>query len=79
MNATKITEVRIYWDTQDSDNEGWAVKWYEGDEVRGSDAIEADSLSDAIEEAIRMLDLPCSTDDFATSREEGGWAIWTVI
>ena len=75
--SEKITEVRVYWDAQDQDNEGWAVKWFEGEELLGSDAVAAETLGDAIEEVVRILDLPCGTDDFATHREEGGWAIWT--
>ena len=77
MNACKITEVRVYWDAQDSDNEGWAVEWHEHNQIRGSESIEADTLNEAIEESILTLGLPCRADDFGIADEEGGFAIWT--
>jgi hypothetical protein len=75
----EITEVRVYWDVQDPFNESWAVKWFDGTEIRGSEGVDAESLSDAIEQVISMLGLTCTADHFAISREEGGYAIWTRV
>jgi hypothetical protein len=72
-----ITEICVYYDVQDFGNERWAVKWYKGSEIRGSESLDAETLEKAIDEVIMTLGLGCQAGDFATSRDEGGYAIWT--
>ena len=77
VEVPDITEICVYYDVQDFGNECWAVKWYKGSEIRGSESLDAETLEEAIEEVIMTLGLDCVADDFATSRDEGGYAIWT--
>ena len=82
MNATRtITEIKVYWDSQDRSNEGWA---YEASDEEGpidSGSVEFaddDNLDDAIDEACSTLCVGVTHDDFAKSRHDGGSGIWTA-
>lgn len=76
--ARQATEILVYWDTQDRDNERWA---YTASDERGlidSGSLDSDpdDLEAAINEAICVLDVELTADLFATSQDDGGWAIW---
>jgi hypothetical protein len=71
--ATEITEVRVYWDTQDRNNEGWAYKASSGERLVACQGIEADTLSAAIEATIWELDLALTVDDFGCNELEAAW------
>jgi len=77
VEVPDITEVCVYYDVQDFGNESWAVKWYKGSEILGSESLDVETLEEAIDEVIMTFGLDCQADDFATSRAEGGYAIWT--
>jgi hypothetical protein len=72
--ATEITEVRVYWDSQDGHNEGWAYKASSGERLVACQGIEADTLSAAIEATVWELDLPLTVDDFGCNELEAAWA-----
>jgi hypothetical protein len=82
MTTTKtISRVQVYWDSQDSANEGWAVRWHiDGQEQ--SDAVSIDataSLDDAIDQACHDLDLSLTHDDFTRdARRDGGCGDWSA-
>jgi len=51
--TTKITEITVYWDTQDPDNEGWAYRTnIDSGAVNG---VGCNDLDGAISEACRYL------------------------
>jgi hypothetical protein len=72
--TTEITEVRVYWDNQDRNNEGWAYKAISGNRLVACQGIEADTLAAAIEATIWELDLPLTIDDFGFNELEAAWA-----
>lgn len=82
ITTSKITEIRVYWDNQDRDNEGWAVRWFSSDREMGSDGIGIDSkarLDDAIDQACYELGVDLTHDDFACSPDvDGGHASWAA-
>ncbi len=74
--ATKIT---VYWDVQDSANEGWAYRLSHQSGEIASGAIDADDLDAAIEQAIVESGLEITVDAFAKEPNlDGGYAIWTA-
>lgn len=74
-----ITEIKVYWDAQGKDNEGWAYVASDDIGEFESGAIDCDQndLSVAIEEACRILGVEIPTSHFATMKDDGGFAIWT--
>ena len=81
MDATKeISRVEVYWDSQDSANEGWAVRWWRGSQ-ESSDAVSIDataSLDDAIDQACHELDMDLTHDDFGCDPKwYGGRGDWS--
>lgn len=74
----KPTQITIYWDRSDYDNQGWAYRAFDdcGDIASGS--IDANELHEAIDEACSELDMSGIEQDFALSIEEGGYAIWSL-
>lgn len=77
----KPTQVTVYWDTQDRDNEGWAFRASDDDGAIASgpiDGIEAIDLAGAINQACHELDLDLTADDFAQEPDtDGGYAVWS--
>jgi hypothetical protein len=72
--TNQITEVRVYWDSQDRNNEGWAYKASSGERLVACQGIEADTLAAAIEATIWELDLLLTVDDFGCGELEAAWA-----
>ncbi len=72
--ATEITEVQVYWDSQDRNNEGWAYKASSGERLVACQGVEADTLAAAIEATIWELDLPITVDHFGRGESEASWA-----
>ena len=75
-----IVEIRVYWDNQDRSNEGWA--WKTTDAAGRTDSGPIDilptaDLDDAIDQACHELDVPVDHNDFATCKDDGGWAHWS--
>ena len=71
-------ELKVYWDSQDGDNNGWAYRLTEDGADTDSGPIDnPGDLDDAIDEACHMLDIPATHDDFACSQAEGGYGVWT--
>ena len=74
--------VTIYWDSQDSGNEGWAYRTIDSDgcEESGSvDGVSDDDLCGAIDLACHELDLPLTHDDFGTEPDvDGGYGVWSA-
>ena len=74
----KPTQITVYWDRSDYDNQGWA---YRASDARGdiaSGSIDANELHEAIDEACNELDMSGIEQDFALSIEEGGYAMWSL-
>ena len=81
MMARQATTIQIYWDVQDRDNESWAYRTSDdlGLIDSGSLDSDADDLDGAIEEAICVIGVDLTADQFekfATSKDDGGHAIW---
>jgi hypothetical protein len=75
-----ITRIKIYWDVQNPANEGWAyeVSGDHGTIDSGAVDADADDLDGAIDEAIRILDVPLTADQFAREPHiDGGYAVWS--
>ena len=84
--TTTITEIKVYWDTQDPANEGWAYTIYGEDRIIESGPIEfledfADggSLQEAVVNLAAEHGVDIETGDVATEQHDGGFAIWTRI
>lgn len=91
MTTTRtINEVRVYWDSQDPTNEGWAyrVDYSDGHRESGSLSDYVDlpmltdsaALSDAVVEVAWQHDLQID-DHGAIACEpniDGGFAVWTA-
>ena len=70
-------EIMIYWDNQ-TETEGWAYRALDCQGLIDSGAIEdCDAMDEAIDEACSILGVTIPFGDFAKSKEEGGFAIWT--
>ncbi len=80
--ARTITNVTVYWDSQDSSNECWAYRASGDDGLIASGSIEDvadDDLDGAIDEACHILDLPLTHNDFGREPNvDGGFATWSV-
>jgi len=76
-----VTSVKVYRESVDPTNEGWAyvITGEHGDIESGSiDDLDDADLDAAIDSIINTLDLPCRTDDWAREPyQDGGWAIWS--
>ena len=82
----EITGVKVYWDSQDPNNEGWAYRLYsrseEGDEIE-IESGEVDAADDASpselvvrvawEHGITVREDSCACEP----NVDGGWAQWT--
>lgn len=81
MNGKIVTEIKVYWDSQDRSNEGWAYSVSGQDSVLASDAIDmgADAcLDDVIDAALWDAGIEGLThDDFAKELIGGGYATWS--
>ncbi len=79
--ARQATTIQIYWDVQDRDNESWAYRTSDdlGLIDSGSLDSDADDLDGAIEEAICVIGVDLTADQFATSKDDGGYAVWQAM
>jgi len=75
--AKTITDIKVYWDVQDPSNEGWAYVASNDNGLITSGGVDADSLDDAIDEAIFEIGVDLTHDDFARHDADGGCGIWT--
>ena len=78
MATRKPTQITVYWDRSDYQNQSWA---YRASDDRGdiaSGSLECNELHEAIDEACSELDMTGIEQDFALSIQEGGYAIWTA-
>jgi len=86
--STHATEISIYWDTADPQNEGWAYRMHDHTGAMADsgpyDIIPdlPDEASDAqLAEAVVALaygeGITIATSDVATSRDDGGYAVWS--
>ena len=77
-----ITSLTIYWDSQDSSNEGWAYRASDADGDIDSgpiDGVADDNLSGAIDQACHGLGLDLTHDDFSVEPNlEGGYCLWSA-
>jgi hypothetical protein len=73
-----ITDLKIYWDISDRSNEGWAYRACDDAGLIDSGSCDGDTITEAIEDACRQLDMDLTPDHFAVGREDGGVAIWTA-
>jgi hypothetical protein len=79
MTHRQITNIRVYWDSQDPRNEGWAYRACDDNGLIASGGIEAsdDDLDGAIEAAVSELGIELRADQFAREpHQDGGWAEW---
>lgn len=83
--TTTYDEIKVYWDTTDPNNEGWAYVAYTGDgedqKVAESGGLDADDddLDGAIDEVCHLLDVDLRADQFAREPNiDGGFAIWSA-
>ena len=75
MATTAVEIVRVDVEAAASCDSGWRVCAVRSDGTRDLFWSDADTLNDAIEEAIDRYDLPATRDDFGVCAREG-WAIW---
>jgi hypothetical protein len=75
MATTAFEIVRVDVLAAPSWEAGWRVCAVKSDGTRDLFWSDADTLNDAIEEAIDRFDLPACRDDFGIAPREG-WAIW---
>ena len=75
MATTAVEIVRVDVLAAPSWESGWRVCAVRSDGTRDLFWSDADTLNDAIEEAIDRYDLPATRDDFGVCAREG-WAIW---
>ena len=81
MTKRKITNVKVYWDTQDPNNMGWSYNASDEDGLISSGGVDAApcSIDSAIEDVIFDLDLPLTSDDFwGEGSIDGGFAVWSA-
>lgn len=75
----EIAEITVYWDIQDANNQGWAYVALGDRGLISSGGVDAESLDEAIDQAISELGVDFTHDDFARHHEEGGYAIWCEL
>jgi hypothetical protein len=75
MATTAVEIVRVDVEAAASWDSGWRVSAVRSDGTRDVFWSDADTLNDAIEEAIDRFDLPACRDDFGAVQREA-WAIW---
>ena len=75
MVTTAVEIVRVDVEAVASWDSEWRVRAVKSDGTLDSFWSDADTLNDAIEEAIDRYDLPACRDDFGVALREG-WAIW---
>jgi hypothetical protein len=75
--AKTITDIKVYWDTQDPQFEGWAYVASGEQGLIASGGIDADSLDDAIDEACFEIGLRLTHNDFGRHDYDGGCGLWT--
>tara|TARA_Y100000310_G_C20612916_1_gene778976 strand:- start:411 stop:680 length:270 start_codon:yes stop_codon:yes gene_type:complete len=82
MTSRTIAKLEIYWDSQDSNNEGWAeritynddhqesgeLSWPLADDAKGS------ALADAVVNLAFLNDLVIASDDVGVEAADGGHA-----
>lgn len=74
----KAIEITVYWDSQDSSNEGWAYRLTDSIGDIESGAIDADDLEEAIEQAISESGLEIEACEFSRQPHiDGGYATWS--
>ncbi len=72
-----ITKIEVYWDAQDHNNEGWAMRWV-ADGVEAScpiDLAAASPIVDVIAYAIKALDVDLTTEQWTVSYNTDS-AVW---
>ena len=80
--AEQITEILVYWDASDPNNEGWAQRvtyedgHQESDEAT-HDVATMDDLDVAVVAAAYAYGLTIENDSVAIDKSEGGSGIWT--
>jgi hypothetical protein len=77
----KATEIRVYWDAQDVENQGWAYRLIDeqGDIDSGPLECVWCDIAEAIEDVIAISEIDIAVSDFAQEPYlEGGYAIWTA-
>ena len=78
MAHRKPTDIRVYWDRQDRNNEGWAYNCRDDNGMIAAGTLESTTLEHAVEEACRLLKMKGIEQEFSFAQEEGGYAIWTA-
>ena len=82
LHGKPVKEIKVYWDVQDPAKEGWAYTVYGDDCVLASGSVEMDadaSIDDVVDEAVWESGVEgLDHDDFATSKDEGGYATWAA-
>jgi hypothetical protein len=79
--ARKATEIRVYWDAQDVENQGWAYRLIDGQGDIDSGPLEGNwcDLAEAIEDVIAISEIDIAVSDFAQEPNlDGGYAVWTA-
>jgi len=80
--ARVATEINVFWDNEDRNNEGWAYRLSdsEGDIDSGRLAANRDDLDGAITAAVAIAGLELYPDAFSREEKtEGGFAYWTAM
>ncbi len=77
--ARTPTEIKVYWDYQDVNNQGWAYEALDclGLIDSGAIDVDGDDMDGAVDGACSQLCVDLSHDDFAAEQEYGGFAFWT--
>jgi len=82
--TTEITGVKVYWDSQDPANEGWAYRLFgavDGEQVEidsgALDAADDSSPADLVVRVAMENGIDIRRDECACEPDEdGGWATW---
>ena len=85
MTTATITQITVYWDTQDPANEGWAYQAIGGQwnrDITDSGPIEGvdeHDIDSAVAAACRILNCGATPDQFKkTATIDGGYAHWSA-
>jgi hypothetical protein len=75
--------IRIYWDVENREEECWA---FQSRDERGQiidmdriEGLDPKNIDGAICETIHILGLHLTSDMFATSDDDGGYAVWDSV